>query len=110
MTAHSEKRNYASKATQLWMFMPGLENSVIDFRFLRPLKQTLVFTTYWRFAAERQEIFFRRLKHPDPPWTSDPVLQNHKFTNASRASDRVSQYFIRNVIYSGAFSTRDLFF
>ncbi len=110
MTAHSEKQNHASKATQLWMFTPHLKSDVVDFRFLRPLKPTLVFTTYWRFAAERQEIFFRRLKHPDPPWTTDSVLQYHKFTNAYRASDRVSQYLIRNVIYAGAFSTRDLFF
>ena len=34
-----------------------------------------------------------------PPWTDDPVLATYKFTNAYRASDRVSQYLIRNVIY-----------
>ncbi len=34
-----------------------------------------------------------------PPWTQDPVIRAHKFTNAYRASDRVSQYLIRNVIY-----------
>jgi hypothetical protein len=110
MTAHSAKRADVSNAAQMWMFSSQPENRVVDFRFLRPLKPTLVFTTYWRFAAERQEIFFRRLKHPDPPWTNDPVLQHHKFTNAYRASDRVSQYLIRNVIYAGAFSNRDLFF
>ncbi|MCK9912089.1 putative DNA base hypermodification protein, partial [Microbacteriaceae bacterium K1510] len=33
------------------------------------------------------------------PWTSDPIIDAHKFTNAYRASDRVSQYLIRNVIY-----------
>ena len=31
--------------------------------------------------------------------TTDPVLTAHRFTNAYRASDRVSQYFISNVIY-----------
>jgi hypothetical protein len=94
----------------MWMFTPSSEHRHIDFRFLRPLQPTVVFTTYWRFAAERQEIFFRRLKNPDPPWTDDPILQHHKFTNAYRASDRVSQYLIRNVIYAGSFSSRDLFF
>lgn len=63
------------------------------------LKTTDVFDTYWRFAAERQEIFFRRFKMQAAPWTSDKVLQKHKFTNAYRASDRISQYLIRNVIY-----------
>ena len=44
-------------------------------------------------------VFFRRLERRPPPWTDDPVLRAHKFTNAYRASDRVSQYLIRRVIY-----------
>ena len=71
------------------------------FRFLAPLEPTVVFETYWHFAAERQAIFFRRLEGGAPPWTTDPILQQHKFTNAYRASDRVSQYLIREVIYGG---------
>lgn len=70
----------------------------VDFRFLRPLKPTVVFSTYWRFAVERQLIYFRRVKGAPAPWTDDPVLRVHKFTNAYRAADRVSQYLIRNVI------------
>ena len=62
------------------------------------LRVTPVFYAYWRFAAERQRIFYRRL-HCADHLTDDPVLQNFKFTNAYRASDRVSQYLIRNVIY-----------
>ena len=64
-----------------------------------PLKPSVVYDTYWRFAAERQEIFFRRFSAQVPPWTADPILAEYKFTNAYRASDRVSQYLIRNVIY-----------
>jgi alpha-glutamyl/putrescinyl thymine pyrophosphorylase clade 1 len=60
---------------------------------------TPVFHAYWHFAAERQRIFFRRLNNAGDALTSDPVLKNFKFTNAYRASDRVSQYLIRNVIY-----------
>lgn len=67
---------------------------------ISPLKPTAAYDTYWRFAAERQDIFFRRLSGSPSPWTSDPILQSHKFTNAYRASDRVSQYLIRQVIYS----------
>ncbi|MBB5396200.1 hypothetical protein HDC91_002249 [Mucilaginibacter sp. AK015] len=33
--------------------------------------------------------------------TEDPILLKHKFTNAYRASDRVSQYLIKEVIYKG---------
>jgi len=58
-----------------------------------------VFDTYWRFAAERQQIFHRRVLRLGLPWTRDPILQHFKFTNAYRASDRVSQYLIQKVIY-----------
>jgi hypothetical protein len=37
-------------------------------------------------------------------------LQAHRFTNAYRAADRVSQYLIRNVIYDGPQTPRELFF
>jgi len=66
---------------------------------IEPLKPTPVYDTYWRFAAERQRVFFRRLEKLPQPWTDDPILQAYKFTNAYRASDRVSQYLIRRVIY-----------
>jgi hypothetical protein len=66
---------------------------------IAPLKPSPVYDTYWRFAAERQEVFFRRLEHRSAPWTQDPILLGYKFTNAYRVSDRVSQYLIRHVIY-----------
>jgi hypothetical protein len=69
---------------------------VVDGRQLVP---THVFESYWHLAAERQRIFFRRLSGAAAPWTSDPVLRAHRFTNAYRASDRVSQYLINRVIY-----------
>ena len=64
-----------------------------------PATVSEVYDTYWRFAAERQAIFFRRRLSVPQPWTSDTVLAKYKFTNAYRASDRTSQYLIRNVIY-----------
>jgi hypothetical protein len=58
---------------------------------------TVVFDTYWRFAAERLAIFYRRYSDPRGPWTSDPILRTYRFTNTYRAADRVSQYLIREV-------------
>ncbi len=71
---------------------------------------SIVFDTYWHFAAERQSIFFKRLAGDPPPWTNDPILQTYKFTNAYRASDRTSQYLIRNVIYEGSAGWEEVFF
>ena len=77
---------------------------------LSPSKPTTVYDTFWRFAAERQEVFFRRVEGCSPPWTHDSILAHYKFTNAYRASDRVSQYLIRNVIYEGSQSPEEVFF
>lgn len=77
---------------------------------LKPAKPTKVYDTYWRFAAKRQAIFFRRQEHKPWPWTDDPILREYKFTNAYRASDRVSQYLIRHVIYEGGQSPEEIFF
>jgi len=66
---------------------------------LAPARTTTVYDSYWRFAAERQRIFYRRALGQPGPWTDHPVLGTYKFTNAYRASDRVSQFLIRHVIY-----------
>ena len=84
--------------------------SPMIFTQLSPAKATVVYDTYWRFAAERQSIFFKRYQNKPWPWTSDPVLNQYKFTNAYRASDRVSQYLIKNVIYQGEQSEKEIFF
>ncbi|MBE5934277.1 MAG: hypothetical protein E7262_00610 [Lachnospiraceae bacterium] len=74
------------------------------------LKKTDVYDTYWRFACERQNIFLKRLSDWEADLTSDPILKHYKFTNTYRVNDRVSQYLIRNVIYSDAFNEEDLLF
>lgn len=71
---------------------------------------TAVFDTYWRFAAERQNVYQRRVQGEPPPWTDDPVIATYKFTNVYRAADRVSQYLIRHVIYGGDYGVRDTVF
>ena len=50
------------------------------------------------------------MERDNQPWTDDPIIARHKFTNAYRASDRVSQYLIRNVIYQGDQSPQEVFF
>lgn len=82
----------------------------IVFSSLSPAKPTIAFDTYWRFAKLRQDIFFSRFEGKPAPWTTDPILNAHKFTNAYRASDRVSQYLIREVIYAGPQGINDVFF
>src|SRR5712691_5613863 len=76
----------------------------------RVLKVSECFDTYWRFAAERQRIFHCRAGGLPPPWTADPILQQHKFTSVYRAADRVSQYLIRDVIYAGPQDPREMLF
>lgn len=69
------------------------------------------YRAYWELAANRQQIFFARLKGDPRPWTADAILDQYKFCCAYRASDRVSQYLIREVIYTeGPWSTADVVF
>jgi hypothetical protein len=76
----------------------------------RTLVVTPVFDTYWRFACRRQQAFMRRTIGAPPPWTDDPIIAAHRFTNAYRASDRVSQYLIRHVLYEGEQTAEEIFF
>lgn len=78
---------------------------------LEVLTPTSVYDLYWQFTARRQDVFYDRMQHKAFPWTEDKVMQKYKFTNAYRASDRVSQYLIKNVIYSdGCYTPEDLCF
>ncbi len=55
---------------------------------------------YWEFAVERQNIFYNKLENKSQPYTDNPILQNYKFCNAYRVLDRVSQFLLKEVIYS----------
>ena len=72
--------------------------------------RSAAYDTYWYFAAERQNIFYKKLASQKPPYTNDLILNQYKFCNVYRASDRVSQYLIRDVIYNGNYSKSDNLF
>lgn len=76
------------------------KESITIYKPLAPAITTEVYDSYWKFAALRQDVFFSRIEGNQFPWTDDPILSKHKFTNAYRASDRVSQYLIKEVIYN----------
>lgn len=87
------------------------QNNAIDiFIKMRKPKPSIVYDTYWRFAAERQSVFFNRIKGHSYPWTNDIIIKRFKFTNAYRATDRVSQYLIREVIYKGKQTPKEVLF
>lgn len=73
-------------------------------------RHTIVFDTYWCFASARQRLFFRKAHGQAPPWTDDPILLGYRFTNAYRATDRVSQYLIKDALYAGDQSPSELLF
>jgi hypothetical protein len=71
---------------------------------------TIVFDSYWLFAKRRQDIFFARLSGSEAPWTEDVILRQHRFTNAYRVLDRVTQHLVRDVIRHGEPTLEELFF
>lgn len=68
------------------------------------------FNAYWKFATERQNVFFQSMNPAQDNFTTDEIIGTYKFTNAYRASDRVSQYLIKDVIYAYDYSPEDTFF
>lgn len=77
---------------------------------LAPIVPSEAYNTFWQFAAERQNIYFARISNEPQPWTDDEVLLTYKFTNVYRATDRVSQYLLTDVIYRGDQSPSSVFF
>ncbi|TQL85577.1 hypothetical protein FB560_1199 [Microbacterium saperdae] len=73
----------------------------------RTLIASPVLRSYWHVAAERQRIYHRRLAGMRGPWSEDEILSAHRFTNAYRAADRVSQELIRTQ-YDGPQSAEDV--
>ena len=67
------------------------------------------FACYWAFAAERQQVYYRRLAGVSGPLSHDSIIAAHRFTNAYRASDRVSQFLISEVQYNREWGWLDTF-
>lgn len=69
-----------------------------------------VYDTYWQTAYERQEIFFDKYYNRPKTLNTDPIFNKYKFCNVYRACDRVSQFVIKEVIYSSKASAEDTLF
>jgi len=96
----------------------ALPQSIADSVVLPPLevfcrlatpKPTSAFATYWEFAQERQSVFLAKLMGQELR-DANSIIRQHRFTNVYRASDRVSQYLIRHVLYDSSWSPADLVF
>ncbi len=110
LEAHNGAPTRSTSATSQAAVRDPVQKNPPILTSLSPARTTVVYDTFWKFAAERQAVFFRKLEGQPPPWTQDPILARYKFTNAYRASDRVSQYLIRNVIYEGDQAPEEIFF
>lgn len=69
-----------------------------------------MFDTYWRFAEAKQRIYLARPRGVPSPWTTDPILSRHRFTNCYRAAGWMSQDLIRDVVYGGDQTWDEVFF
>jgi thymidylate kinase len=75
------KISFSDKQTQIQFEKSNRKSSPMVFSRLSPAKPTVVYDQYWRFAVERQDIFFARLANCPWPWTEDTILREYKFTN-----------------------------
>jgi|TARA_R110000824_G_scaffold50752_7_gene141536 hypothetical protein len=51
------------------------------------MKEEQLKSFFW-WINERHRIYLKRLAGEAPPWTTDPILQQYKFTNPFRENDR----------------------
>ena len=45
---------------------------------------------FFAYARERHSVYLRRASGQPPPWTDDPVIAGHRFTNVYRELDRTT--------------------
>ncbi|RDB19676.1 hypothetical protein Hypma_013317 [Hypsizygus marmoreus] len=102
-----EKNGQAPKATKTRSPAALAERITIQGVTLHP---TVVFDTFWRFAAERKAIDDRRRSGMPPPWTNDPILQRYPFCNTYRVCDKLCQYIIREVVEKGSQDPTEIVF
>ena len=51
------------------------------------------------WIIERYKIHLKKdVNHEERPWTTDPILDNYRFTNVRREQDRQSMYLIDNIV------------
>jgi len=66
---------------------------------------------YWRFVAERQAVWFRRVcMQREWPWTQDPILQAEFITNNYRELDPGTQYVVSSIVENADYSDLDKMF
>jgi len=53
--------------------------------------------TFENFVKERHRIWERRMAGEPGPWTKDPILRSHKFTNVFRILDPGSQFLLTDL-------------
>jgi hypothetical protein len=105
----NRKNTYYHARPRGWNLRPRRDGStrvarafVILTDMVAPTPRPGVYELYWKFAYERQKAFESRAKGNPGPWSGDPILQKYKFCNVFRATDRVSQYMIKEVCYNDA--------
>jgi hypothetical protein len=53
---------------------------------------------FWKYIIERYNIFLKKNKGDNYPWTYDPILLEWKFTNVFRDTDPGTLYLINEII------------
>lgn len=75
------------------------------------LRNRFALNVFWYWINERHQIYLNRKAGKPWPWTTDPILQEYKFTNVFRQLDRVTQDWLsrRKVLETAGASDYRLF-
>ena len=59
---------------------------------------------FWAFCKERESIRLKKESGALQPWTTDPILHKHKFTNINRIHDRGTKLLIKLCKYHSPYN------
>jgi hypothetical protein len=65
---------------------------------------------FYRFLAERQSVYARRVKGEPWPWSQDPVLQTEFITNVYRRQDPGTVYLVDDILSQEHVDEADIVF
>lgn len=65
---------------------------------------------FFRFLAERQSVYARRVSGQDWPWTEDPILQTEFITNVYRGQDPGTVYLVDKILSQTDVDDADIVF
>lgn len=74
----------------------------------KPILNEKNISLFFHWIKERYTVHIKKdIKHFDPPWTEDKIIQKYRFTNVRREQDRETKWLIKNISENNSLSMEE---